>query len=63
MEAKEKAIELVAKMHREVNYSQYENAINCAKITVDEVIKHNENEGIVIGNYFWKQVKQELEKL
>lgn len=70
MTPKEKANELVDKMSYN-DFDQYHNcsyyvAKNCALIAVDEIIEQNniwiKHTGKGTNNY-WKQVKQEIEKL
>lgn len=65
---KEKAEELVEKYQNYVSEKDFfgddrskENAIQCAKIAVDEITKEVE-EMISISNY-WRDVKEELDKL
>ena len=66
----EKAVELVDRMYAtqgpEYGITYYE-AIDCALIAVDEIMKVQKN---IIDKYlelsfatFWKEVKQEIEKL
>jgi hypothetical protein len=54
MTPKEKAKELVDKFYNEVKY--YEEAKQCALITVDEVINYCHAEHIE----YWQEVKQEI---
>jgi hypothetical protein len=56
MKPKEKAKELFDKMSFETH--KY-NAIHCALIAVDEIIKYCYKDDIK----YWQQVKQEIEKL
>jgi hypothetical protein len=60
MTPKEKAEELVSKMLKEVGYDT-DLALPCALIAVMEVL--NVTYIDVQDEYFWKQVKQEVEKL
>jgi hypothetical protein len=64
MTPKEKAIDLVEQfasvlMHDEV----YEDSIKCALIAVDEILKNDTIFLYVHHLDFWKEVKQEIEKL
>lgn len=67
MEAKEKAKELLAKMTTNAHSLIYKNqyAKECALIAVDEILNHHSQEQSLyrIDTYYWKQVKQEIEKL
>jgi hypothetical protein len=66
MKAKEKAIELVERMfnvdldcENESMCMLYPHAVKCAIIAVDEILKTQRPD----SNNYWKEVKQELEKL
>jgi predicted proteasome-type protease len=77
MTPKEKAIELVDKYNNSImsflsDNMKYQNAIKCALIAVDEILKANpiiplqfmlESESLDAANEYWQEVKQELEKL
>ena len=67
MEAKEYAKELLAKMTTNADSLIYKNqyAKECALIAVDEILNHHSQEQSLyrIDTYYWKQVKQEIEKL
>lgn len=75
MEAKDKAEELVNKMHKSNWKMTSYSAVSCAIICVDELTKENltmDNESIsdvemverLNQRYsFWKEVKSELEKM
>lgn len=74
MTPKEKAIELVDKYNNSImsflsDNMKYQNAIKCALIAVDEIIKTDmlidEDTFVETPSYlqYWKEVKQELEKL
>lgn len=68
MEAKEKALELVVDYYsissEYVDYGiDWEMAKECATISVDEILKLLKYEGILIGSYYWENVKQEINKL
>ena len=64
---KEKAKELLAKMTTNAHSLIYKNqyAKECALIAVDEILNHHSQEQSLyrIDTYYWKQVKQEIEKL
>lgn len=63
MTAKEKAEELVDKYFWKAVKTK-DQAIRCAKITVDEIIKEFEyNSKHDQKNGYWQEVKQELEKM
>jgi hypothetical protein len=64
MTPKEKAIDLVEDMHDAPEMGYNEHAKQCALIAVDEIMN------VIIGSYdyelekiYWKEVKQEIEKL
>jgi hypothetical protein len=64
MTPKEKAIELVEQfasvlMHDEL----YEDSVMCALVAVDEILKNDTIFLYVHHLDFWKEVKQEIEKL
>ena len=74
MKPKEKAIELIDKYNNSImsflsDNMKYQNAIKCALIAVDEIIKTDmlidEDTFVETPSYlqYWKEVKQELEKL
>lgn len=71
MTPKEKAIELVNKMHIKTDVifvMSKVQAKQCALIAVDEIMEHAENsyhnKDIVKGaKLYWQEVKQEIEKL
>jgi len=74
MESKEKAIELVDKYNNSImsflsDNMKYQNAIKCALIAVDEIIKTDtlidEDTFVMKPSYlqYWKEVKKELENL
>ena len=67
MEPKEYAKELLAKMTTNAHSLIYKNqyAKECALIAVDEILNHHSQEQSLyrIDTYYWKQVKQEIEKL
>ena len=68
MTPKEKAIELAEKMaiYHWTNVCNYEEAKQCALIAVDEIIYEHNLHLTQFGHeciLFWKEVKQELEKL
>ena len=71
MTPKEKAIELVDKMTMEIGRF---NSKQCALIAVDEIISSSPSlpilgdggtygEDIELSNKYWKEVKQEIEKI
>lgn len=60
---KDKAIELLKKMHIEsdiIYVMSKAQAKKCALIAVDEIIQDN---GSVWSNKYWQEVKQQIEKL
>jgi len=59
MSPKEKAKELFDKFS--LGYYHAENAKRCALIAVDEII--NLDDFSIEGRKYWKEVKQEIEKL
>lgn len=65
MTPQEKATELVMKFHASESEDGYndvrdlQSAYRCALIAVDELIYSHNND----YNWYWKEVKQELEKL
>ena len=67
MDPKEYAKELLAKMTTNADSLIYKNqyAKECALIAVDEILNHHSQEQSLyrIDTYYWKQVKQEIEKL
>lgn len=65
MTPKEKAVELVDKFYFYCNnnHKRYAYAEECALIAVDELIKETDFEVPNIRQRFWKEVKQEIEKL
>jgi hypothetical protein len=74
MKPKEKARELIDKYNNSImsflsDNMKYQNAIKCALIAVDEIIKTDmlidEDTFVETPSYlqYWKEVKQELEKL
>ena len=67
MTPKEKAKELVAKfMPHSTGNSNRNEAIECALIAVDEILKVCENEISHCSDktyFYWQEVKQEIEKL
>jgi len=63
---KEKAIELVEKYAYHLwidGVCDYDNAKQCALIAVDEMIEESIGYLSVDRNKYWKEVKQEIEKL
>lgn len=70
MTPKEKAIQLVDKMHNvdfddiyDLPSMQYAHAIQCALIAVDEMINQFEQLELFVISLHWSQVKREIEKL
>ena len=67
MSPKEKSDELYWKYYQLVADCSHpeEKAKECALIVVDEILNHHSQEQSLyrIDTYYWKQVKQELEKL
>ena len=72
MTPKEKAKELYNKFYNTSSHphhveSRKNNAKQCALIAVDEIIKSNpikfDEDDNCIASYWWKEVKQEIEKL
>ena len=65
MTPKEKAEELYSKFEDNIQgiegYEWWESAKQCALIAVDEILKLEVNDGY--DHNYWKQVKQEIEKL
>jgi hypothetical protein len=63
MTPREKAVELVHKFGMENQY--YERAKQCALIAVDEILNVTAGLNGWIGGFqsYWKEVKQEIEKL
>ena len=64
----EKAAQLVVDNQLKVKSLDYKEAVQCAIVTVDEIIKEVINQKVPIYNYdkamdYWEQVKQILEKL
>ena len=59
MTPKEKAEELVNKYWNDIPDTFFEEAIQCALIAVDELIKEVNHSDVG----YWKEVKQEIEKL
>ena len=55
MIAKEKAMDIAMKFDK---YGQTDNAVKCALICVDELLGAS-----VLDEYYWKEVKQEINKL
>jgi hypothetical protein len=62
MTSKEKAIELVDKMYH-YQWREKQRAKECALIAVDEILKNDTIFLYVHHLDFWKEVKQEIEKL
>ena len=71
MTPKEKAEQLVNKYFRDINLDWYD-AIECALIAVDEIIKSEPSQkSMIMGGVqlrylaidYWQEVKQEIEKL
>ena len=63
MKAKEKAMEIAMKFDK---YGQTDNAVKCALICVDEILESLWNVGHSSSNdeiNYWKEVKQEINKL
>ena len=56
MTPKEKAKEIAMKFDK---YGQTDNAVKCALICVDEILEFHDR----IDVKYWKEVKQEIEKL
>jgi hypothetical protein len=70
MEAKDKAVKLVDKYWNDIPDIFFEEAKQCAIIAVDEIINTLDSERIKYSseycfeeNNYWKEVKQEIEKL
>ena len=70
MEPKDKAKELVEKMfnvdldcENEAMCMLYPHAIKCALIAVDELIEQSKDANFGGFELYWKEVKQEIEKL
>jgi hypothetical protein len=59
MTPKEKALELVEDMHDAPEVGYNEHAKQCALIAVDEILKYCTRE----ADEYFKEVKQEIEKL
>jgi hypothetical protein len=76
---REKAAQLVVDNQLKIKSLDYKEAVECAKVIVDEIIKSREDDGhfddslsVTSSEYYtphpmyltyWKEVKQELEKL
>lgn len=61
MKAKEKAMEIAMKFDK---YGQTDNAVKCALICLDEIIESLRHIiGVDLRLKFWKEVKQEINKL
>jgi hypothetical protein len=69
MKAKDKAKELVYRFLKEfpstedIGFGQIKIAKQCALICVDEIIKVLDEEEKYTAEAYWKDVKQEIEKL
>jgi hypothetical protein len=63
MTPKEKAIELFDKYNKTINTITNKPIKKCALIAVDEILKNDTIFLYVHHLDFWKQVKQEIEKL
>ncbi|MEL7678151.1 hypothetical protein [Elizabethkingia meningoseptica] len=66
MEAKEKAEELVNKMHKSNWKMTHYSAVSCAIICVEEILdlcKKEFDTSIYSPADYWKEVKTELEKM
>ena len=66
MTPRQKAIELVEQFSSVLMYDElYDDSVMCARIAADEVIEalheHNWQNRLIID--YWKEVKQEIEKL
>ena len=59
MKQKEKAQELISKFIKHCQECDKSEAIQCALIAVDEILEECRLE----RDYFWEEVKQEIEKL
>lgn len=62
--AKQKAKELVNKYYKitDVNWGIHRQK-QCALIAVEEILELLKSEGILIGSYYWNDVRTEIEKL
>lgn len=66
MEAKDKAEELVNKMHKANWKMTSYSAVSCAMVCVEEILNLCKNEfdtSIYSPADYWQEVKQELEKM
>lgn len=70
MKPKEKAKELFDKFNPHVLIKdfwgddvEHRKTIECTLIAVDEILNLLKYEGIVIGSYYWQEVKKEIEKI
>ena len=58
---REKAAELVVDNQLKVKSLNYEEAVQCALITVEEIIKFGNQMGIREPMMYWNKVKEEIE--
>jgi hypothetical protein len=64
MTPKEKAIELVEQFSSVLMYDElYDDSVMCARIAVDEILKITWVDKFLTVEDYWKEVKQEIEKL
>jgi hypothetical protein len=64
MTPREKAIELVDKFSSVLMHDElYDDSVMCALVAVDEILKNDTIFLYVHHLDFWKEVKQEIEKL
>lgn len=63
MKPKDKAIELIDKIIKHSHECDKKEAVQCALISVDELIKETSFEVPNIRQRYWIEVKQEIEKL
>jgi hypothetical protein len=60
MTPREKASQLIVDFQLKCKSLEYEEAVQCALIAVDEIYKNNTDES---KNDYWIEVKKDLEKL